>query len=43
MKYKQEIRFENESINTTLVEKYKDDIIEQVKEIVENSFDFILF
>lgn len=40
MKYKQEIRFENESINTALVEKYKDDIIEQVKEIVENSFDF---
>lgn len=40
MKYKQEIIFENESLNTTLVEKYKDDIIKKVKAIVECSFDF---
>lgn len=40
MKYKQEIIFENESANTTLVEKYKNAIIEQVTGIVENSFDF---
>ena len=40
MKYKQEIIFENESANTALVEKYKDDIIKHVKAIVECSFDF---
>lgn len=40
MKYKQEIIFENESVNTALVEKYKENIIEQVKEIVKYSFDF---
>lgn len=40
MKYKQKIIFENESSNITLVEKYKNDVIEQVKNIVECSFDF---
>ena len=40
MKYKQEIIFENKSVNTTLVEKYKDDILKQIKTIVEYSFDF---
>lgn len=41
MKYKQEIIFENESTKTALVEKYKDDIIEDVKSIVESSFDSV--
>ena len=40
MKYKQKIIFENESANTALVEKYKDDILKHVKAIVENSFEF---
>ncbi len=40
VKYKQEIIFENESTKTALVEKYKEDIIDQVKSIVEYSFDF---
>lgn len=40
MKYRQEIIFENKSINTSLVKKYKDCIIKKVKNIVEFSFDF---
>ena len=40
MKYKHKIIFENESTNIELVEKYKDYIIDEVKNIMESNFDF---
>lgn len=40
MKYKQKIIFENKSTDIALVEQYKTDIIEMVKDIVDACFDF---
>ena len=40
MKYKQNIIFENESTKTELVDKYKDDIIEKIRYLIEANFDF---
>ena len=40
MKFNHKITFENESSKNELVEKYRDDLIEYIKDLLDGSFDF---